>query len=70
MKRLLVILAIVAFLAGCGTAAKDSQFWEHDTMYRNWDHLKFSWGGYKNADDSAAEQTTDEDWWGIPQNVE
>ena len=70
MKRLLVILALAAFLAGCGTAAKESQFWEHDTMYRNWDHLKYSWGGYEKADVSAAQQTTEEDWWGIPQEIE
>lgn len=70
MKRLLIILALAAFLSGCGTAAKESGFWENDSMYRNMSHLKYSWGGYKKADTTAAELTEEQNWWGIPQEVE
>ena len=48
MIKLLVLLILGVFLSGCGTAAKLSEFWEHDTMYKNCDHLKFSIFGYKN----------------------
>lgn len=37
----------VLFLAGCGAAARESGFYEHNTMYRNWDHFVFSLFGYK-----------------------
>jgi hypothetical protein len=70
MKRLLIILALAAFLSGCGTAAKESEFWENDSMYRNWNHLKYSWGGYKKDADIAVEQTKEQNWWGIPKEVE
>ena len=49
MKKLILVLLTALFLAGCGTAAKESEFWEHGTMYRNWNHLRFSWYEYKTA---------------------
>jgi len=56
------------FLYGCGAAARESGFYEHNTMYRDWDHLKFSIYGYKQVDPNEARQSAAEDWWGI--NVE
>ena len=35
MKKLLCLVVLVAFLAGCAGAA-ESEFWKHDTMYKNY----------------------------------
>ncbi len=48
MKIILLIIMIYAFLVGCGAAAKESGFCEHRAMYAGWDHLSFSWYGYRN----------------------
>jgi hypothetical protein len=64
MKRLFAVVMIVLFLAGCGAAARESGFYEHNTMYRDWDHLKFSMFGYKNVEPKVAQESKDHDWWG------
>jgi hypothetical protein len=65
MKRLLVVMMAVLFLAGCGAAAKESGFYEHNTMYKSWDHMKFSMFGYKQVNPVVVKESTDEDWWGL-----
>ena len=65
MKRLLVLVLLSAFLFGCGTAATQSEFWQHGTMYRNWDHMKYSWHGYVNPTNDTGQKSTDQEWWGI-----
>ena len=55
---------MVLVLAGCGAAAKESGFYEHNTMYRGWDHFIFSLYGYKKADPKKAQESTAQDWWG------
>ena len=64
MKRAFAIMIMVLFLAGCGAAARESGFYQHDTMYRNWDHLKFSMFGYKTVEPKEAKMTKEQDWWG------
>ena len=64
MKKLVFVALAALFLAGCGAAARESGFYEHGTMYRNWDHLKFSICGYPNADQKAAQESKVENWWG------
>ncbi len=66
MKKLCLLVLIGLFLSGCGTAAKRSEFWEHDTMYKNWDHLKYSWWGYKNPTAESLKKSQEQGWWGIP----
>lgn len=66
MKRMIILLMLALFLTGCGTAAIDSEFWEHDAMYRNSSHMKYSMGGYKNSPAGATDQAAAEGWWGIP----
>ena len=68
MKRLLNVLMIVSFISGCGAAARESGFYEHSTMYKNGDHLKYSVCGYKKFDPKVAQESKAQDWWGI--NVE
>jgi len=66
IRRLLVLMGLGLFLAGCGTAAERSEFWQHDSMYRNWDHMKYSWSGYKKPCQENLKKSQSEDWWGIP----
>jgi len=66
MKKWLVMAMAVLFLSGCGAAARESGFYEHNTMYRSWDHLKFSICGYKQVDQKEVMQSRSQDWWGIP----
>ncbi len=66
MKRFFLLVLAGFFLSGCGTLAKDSEFWQHDTMYKNWEHMKYSWGGYKDAKPDAEKKSGEQKWWGIP----
>jgi hypothetical protein len=65
MKRIVAIALVALFLGGCGQAAMQSEFWQHDTMYRNNDHLRFSWFGHRNPTAEDRENTVEQDWWGI-----
>ena len=64
MKKVLALLVVSACVAGCGTAAKKSELWEHDTLYKSWDHLSFSWGGHKDVSQDEARKSVEEGWWG------
>jgi hypothetical protein len=66
MKRILLIAMISVFLVGCGAAARESGFYEHRAIYQSWDHLWFSWYGYKNCCDKYIKESKAEAWWGIP----
>jgi hypothetical protein len=66
MKKLLVLLALGAGVAGCGAPASQSEMWRHDTLYRNLDHLRFSWGGHKSISTDEVKQSMEEAWWGKP----
>ncbi len=61
MKRLILIGAAALFLMGC---ASQSGFWQHDTMYRNWDHMAFSWFGYHKVSAQDARESQNQNWWG------
>lgn len=63
MKKLLFLVAMVAFLAGCA-GADQSEFWKHDTMYKNYDHLKYSWSGYQDCGPTYTKETKTQNWWG------
>jgi hypothetical protein len=64
MKKFLLLLIITFFISGCGTMAKDSEFWEHDSMYKDFDHLKFSWSGHKSPSDEELKSDNTKEWWG------
>ena len=64
MKKLLALLFVIVCVAGCGTAAKKSELWEHDTIYRNLDHMGFSWGGHKEVSQQEVKKSFEEGWWG------
>lgn len=65
MKKLFLLLLTALFLYGCGAGARESGFWKHDSMYKNWDHLKFSLFGYKNPASEQAKKSQEQGWWGI-----
>lgn len=65
MKKLIIAGLALAFLAGCGHTAKESEFFEHRAMYRNWNHAKFSMAGYKNPSAQDAQLSSQQEWWGI-----
>jgi len=70
MKKLGLLMLLGLFLAGCGTAAKESEFWEHDTMYKNWAHLKYSWYGYKEPTVQTGKESKEQGWWGKEEKVD
>ena len=65
MKKLFFLLLLSSFLFGCGAAATKSEFWQHDSMYRNWEHAKFSIWQYRNPTSETYKKSFDQGWWGI-----
>jgi hypothetical protein len=65
MKKVLILTLLAISLAGCGKSAVMSEYYQHHTMYRNWDHAKFSIWGYKNPTAENLKDTADQQWWGI-----
>ncbi len=70
MKRFFLVLIAGLFLSGCGTLAQESEFWQHPTMYKNWEHMKFSLWGYQNPSKETAKKSQEQGWWGIPEYVD
>jgi hypothetical protein len=63
MKKTLLLLVLCLFLFGCA-AARESGFYDHNAMYKDWDHLWFSWVGYKNVTTKDAKESKADRWWG------
>ena len=59
MKKLIVLLIMGLLLAGCS-----DEFLAHDTTFKDWDHVKFSWGGYKNTTAEDVQMSNERGWWG------
>ena len=53
------------FLYGCGAAARESGFYEHSTMYKRCDPMKFSIDSYQEAIPDEAKQSNEDAWWGV-----
>lgn len=66
IEKLFLGAVLCLFIAGCGRAAKQSEFWKHETVYKNWDHLEFSMWGYKNPTVESGKKSQEQGWWGIP----
>jgi len=67
----LVLLMIVCFAIGCSSQqVQESEFWDHPSVYKNWDHLKFSTAGYKNPNPDVGQKSKEQGWWGIPIDVD
>lgn len=59
MKKVVFLLIIAFFLAGC-----TAEWYKHDTIYKNHDHMFFSWGGYKTPTVEKLEKSESQGWWG------
>jgi hypothetical protein len=62
MKKVIVLICLVGliFTMGCS-----KEWLAHDTVFKNWEHWKFSWGGYEDCtEDTAAICQEDGGWWG------
>ena len=67
MKRLLCAAVLGLFLAGCGTAAKDSEYWKHNAQYASWDHMFYSISPDSCGPD-ITKKAQEQQWWGIRNN--
>jgi len=65
MKKLAAVFILSAFLFGCGGSATQSEFWTHDSLYKNWDHTWFSLSGYKGPTAEDSKNSMQQGWWGI-----
>ena len=65
MKKIILLVIMGLFLASCSGSLVQSEFMEHDTMYKNWDHMKFSWFGYRNPTPEDQKKSVEQGWWGI-----
>jgi uncharacterized protein YceK len=64
MKKFIVLFLMALFLSGCSTL-QQSEYLEHDKMYKNWDHMKFSWFGHRNYSEEDIQKSIDQGWWGF-----
>ena len=56
-----MVIIFLFVMMGCGGTGDWRQ---HDTMYKNWDHLKFSWTGYTSPTMKDVEKSSSQNWWG------
>jgi hypothetical protein len=63
MKRSILVVLALLFLFGCA-GAKKSEFMQHDSQFKNWDHMKFSLWGYRNPTEEEAKKSQEQGWWG------
>lgn len=59
MKQIAFLIVAILLIAGCS-----SEFYKHDTTFKDWDHVKFSWWGYKNPTAEDAKMSEEQGWWG------
>ena len=65
MKKVVALVMMALFLASCSGTLMQSEFMEHDTMYKNWDHMKFSWFGHRNPINDDQQKSIEQQWWGL-----
>jgi hypothetical protein len=70
MKKLGLLLIMIAFLFACGTPAQRAEFLSHSTHYQSGKHMKFSWFGHKKPTKEDVNNSALEGWWGDPINFE
>ena len=64
MKKLLVIV-MVLMISGCAAAIKESELGKHGSIYKDMNHLWFSWVGYRDVDQNDVNKSMTRGWWGI-----
>lgn len=63
IKKLLIVgFLLGAFcLAGCTSITSPTP---SQPAFKNFDHIKYSWGGYTNTTDESACESWQQGWWG------
>ena len=59
MKKLIFLILLALLIAGCS-----SEFYKHDSAFKDLDHVQFSWWDYKNPTAEYAKMSEDRGWWG------
>jgi hypothetical protein len=65
MKKLIIVALLGLFIMSCGQSAMRSEFWQRDSVYKNWDHTFYSWFGYRNQTDEDVTKSNEQEWWGV-----
>lgn len=59
MKKLFIILSISFIFLGCS-----SNWYKHDTIYKNHDHMFYSIHGYTKPTPEDIQHCREQKWWG------
>jgi len=59
MRKIFFLIVMGLIITGC-----NSEFYKHDTVYKDWDHVMFSGWGYQNPTAEDAKMSTERGWWG------
>jgi hypothetical protein len=59
MKKIFFMLILALSFAGC-----TAEWYQHDTIYKNHDHMFFSWWGYQNPTPQDLKNSEAQEWWG------
>lgn len=70
IKNIILIGVLALLLIGCSHAAKDSEYLEHKTLFKNWDHAKYSLWGYRNPTPEDLKKSQEQGWWGSEVPIE
>ena len=66
MNKVIFIGVLVMFLIGCG----HSEWLEHKSQYKNWDHMVFSLSGFRNPTPEDLKKSQEQEWWGNEVSLE
>ncbi len=61
-------ICVCCLLFGCASM-KESGWYEHDSHFASFEHLKFSAHGYKSPSSEDIAVCEAQVWWGIPVNI-
>jgi len=56
-EHIYFLTILTKLVAGCS-----SGFYRHDSVFKDWDQVKFSWWGYKNPTAEDAKKSAQEGW--------
>ncbi|MEN6374780.1 MAG: hypothetical protein ABFD75_08385 [Smithella sp.] len=73
MKKCIIASVMVSmlFFCLCGCASLScNEAMKHESIWKSWDHVYFSYSGYKNPTPDAIKKSAEEGWWGCPTEVE
>lgn len=69
IATLIMIAALILLLAIMPDAQASDNWRDHGSVYRDWQHLWFSWLGWKDANAIDLINSMSGNWWGEPVKV-